>query len=246
MALKQNQLTLDVALHEGQRFDGFYPGENGQLLELLKQVSGAVPGGDAKSDSAAFWIYLHGPSGSGRSHLLMAACAQAQEAGQRALYLPLKDLAGYADRAMGFVEGLENMDLLALDDVDSIAGSEAWEVALFSLLNRLFDAGRKVLVAGKDKPERLGFIRPDIASRLNWGMRFQVRPLNDADLQKALILKAHQRGVTLSEEVARYIINRKSRDWATLAPLLDELDQASLQAKRKLNLAFVRSVLRGD
>lgn len=245
--MQQNQLTLDVALHEGRRFDSFYPGENTQLIAFLKTMS--EPASHAgltglESDMAASWVYLHGPSGCGRTHLLMSCCARAQEGGLRALYLPLEDLVEYADQAMGFVDGLETMDMVALDDVGSIAGNEAWEVALFRLLNALFDAGRKVLVAGSDKPERLGFQRPDIASRLNWGMNFQVQALGDEGLQEALILKAHQRGLHMPVDVARYILNRQSRDWDTLAPLLDKLDRASLQAKRKLNLAFVRAALK--
>ncbi len=87
-----------------------------------------------------------------------------------------------------------------------VAGIPEWEEALFDLFNRLRDAKTRLLVAADKPPKNLDIVLPDLVSRLSWGLVFQVQPLNDNDKVLALQLRAHLRGLDMSEEVARYIL----------------------------------------
>ena len=82
--------------------------------------------------------YLQGAGVTGKTHLLVGCCTLATTLGRQACYLALSNVRG---RLRAASEGLD-ADLVALDDVDAIAGNYEDEVALFDLHNRLRDAGR--------------------------------------------------------------------------------------------------------
>src|SRR5437879_13036322 len=101
-----------------------------------------------------------------------------------------------------------------------------------------------VLAAGTTPPAQLP-LREDLRTRLAWGLVYQLKPLTDAE--KALYLRAEaaRRGLRLSDEVLRYLLNHLPRDLASLHGVLEVLDRHSLASQRALNLAFVSSALPG-
>ena len=109
------QLPLGLRLPDTARLDNFVPGPNAEILAAVRHCATA-PG--------AAMLYLAGPAGSGRTHLLQAACRAAQSAGLPAAYVPLAERATLAP---ALLEGLEDYALVALDDIDAVAGDTAWE-----------------------------------------------------------------------------------------------------------------------
>ncbi|WP_419836097.1 DnaA regulatory inactivator Hda [Endozoicomonas atrinae] len=229
------QLPLSVQLRDDATFANFYSGRNETLVNLL-DMDRSVPGIESEQ-----FIFLYGPKGVGCSHLLQAACHQVDRRSGRSIYLPMKELVHYSPKLL---EGIERLQLVCLDDIGEVAGIDEWEEALFDLFNRLRDSRTRFLVAADNPPKALGIQLQDLVSRLGWGMVFQVHPLDDRDKVSALKLRAHYRGFDLSDEVARFIIHRGSRDMGNLFTLLQKLDSASLRAKRKLTIPFVKEVMR--
>lgn len=229
------QLSLSVNLNDDATFENFYaPAQthNAMVVQgLREQVEGR---GEA-------FIYLWGAPGCGLTHLLQAACHQAQEMGMSVQYLPLRDLVGYAPEEL-FI-GLEELDLICLDCLPTIAGRADWELAIFNLYNRLRERGRRLLVAAEHNPRELAIALEDLRSRLQWGITYQVHNLSDDEKQQALQLRARARGLELNDEVAQYIIQRLPRDTNELFWQLQRLDQASLAEQRKLTIPFVKKVL---
>ncbi len=229
------QLSLSVNLNDDATFENFYaPAQthNAMVVQgLREQVEGR---GEA-------FIYLWGAPGCGLTHLLQAACHQAQEMGMSVQYLPLRDLVGYAPEEL-FI-GLEELDLICLDCLPTIAGRADWELAIFNLYNRLRERGRRLLVAAEHNPRELAIALEDLRSRLQWGITYQVHNLSDDEKQQALQLRARARGLELNDEVAQYIIQRLPRDTNELFWQLQRLDHASLAEQRKLTIPFVKKVL---
>jgi DnaA family protein len=185
-------------------------------------------------------IYLWGGAGVGRSHLLQAACLQLKQLDQQAVYLPL---AGLVEHGPALLEGLEHCALVCLDDLDAVAGRADWEEALFHLFNRLRDAGQRLLLSASAAPRELQLQLADLQSRLSQALVFQLRELAADDKLHALQLRASRRGLQLPDEVAAFILNRGSRSMNGLFELLEQLDQASLQAQRKLTIPFLKETL---
>lgn len=186
-------------------------------------------------------LLLVGPAGSGKSHLLLGACALAEAAGRRVRYLPLPALAGrFADAADGCTG-----DLVCLDGLDAIAGVRTDEIALFHLHNRLRDAGAALLYAARATPAELGLSLPDLASRLGQCTRVNLVALDDAGRREALVQRAARRGLELEDAVLDYLFRRVGRDFATLGALLDRIDRESLAAQRRITVPFLRALLGG-
>lgn len=227
------QLPLGIKLRDEATFASFHAGPN---VAAVAAVRALTTPGDVKVSQ----VYLWGTPGSGRSHLLQAACQEAAGVGALAMYLPLQEVLAHDP---SIFEGMEQFDLLCLDQLEALAGDEAWEEALFHLYNRLVEQGGKLLVAAHAAPRSLGIVLPDLASRLGWGVVFQLHSLDDEGKQQMLQLRASLRGLQLSDEVARYILSRGARGMGELFGVLERLDQASLQAQHRLTIPFVKRVM---
>lgn len=188
------------------------------------------------------WVYVAGPEGTGKSHLLLGACARANAAGRRAVYVPLATARGRVREAL---EALEGELLLALDDVDAIAGERADEIALFDAHNRLRSSGSRVVYAAHVPPDALALTLPDLCSRLSQCTRIALAPLDDEGRRDVLRSRADRRGLALEPAALDWLLRRVGRDLGGLTVLLDQLDRASLAAQRKVTVPFLRQVL-GD
>ena len=99
------------------------------------------------------------------------------------------------------------------------------------------------MISADQSPTNLSVHLADLASRLTWGEVYQLVPLNDQQKIAVLQLAAHQRGIELPDETANFLFKRLERDMKTLFNALEKLDQASLQAQRKLTIPFVKEIL---
>jgi DnaA family protein len=226
------QLTLGVQLKERATFASFLTARNQELVAHLRHVAGTTPAG-------ATW--LAGPHSAGKSHLLQAACA-ALPAGRRAAYLPLETLLPFGP---GTLDGAETLDLACFDDVQAVAGLDAWEQRLFSLWQRAQERGATLVFAARENPAHVDFGLADLKSRLASSAVFAVRELNDEEQLEALTLRAQLRGLDLPAETARYLQRRFPRDMRALCEILDTLDDAAFVAQRRLTVPFIRDVIEG-
>lgn len=225
------QLHLDIGLRDSATFANFHPAGNEAALNVLQACA---------AGSGERYVYLWGAGGVGKTHLLQAVCHRSAEAGAAA-YLPLRLLCDTAGPEV--FEGLGGMAVVCIDDVETIAGNSAWEHALFNLYNRLRENGTPLLVAGSSSPAGLGLGLADLESRLGWGPVFHLRELSDQGKCVALQMRARGRGLELTEDVAAYLLRRSPRDMNALFHLLERLDEASLTAKRRITIPFVRDLL---
>ncbi|WP_426687970.1 DnaA regulatory inactivator Hda [Rhodanobacter ginsengiterrae] len=225
------QLPLALRWPRRQRFEHFHADANAAALAAVKILA---------LEPAAPWVYLQGPHGSGRSHLLMAACQAASVAGRRVQYLPLATLADHA----AALRGVAGSELLALDDLGAIAGKREAEHALFDLYNRARAEGSALLFAADTIPTQLGIELPDLRSRLGACTQFALKPLDDDERRAVLKAQAASRGIELDDSVLDWLFTRYARDLGALLDLLDKLDVASLAAQRRITIPFLRGFLR--
>ena len=232
--MKPIQLPLGVRLRDDATFANYYPGANAAALGYVERLC------EADAGWTESLIYLWGGEGVGRSHLLQAACLRFEQRGEAAVYLPLGEVADYGPELL---DGLDQSELVCLDDLEAVAGRAEWEEALFHLFNRLRDSGRRLLLAASVSPRELSVQLPDLQSRLTLALIFQLHALSDEDKLRALQLRASRRGLHLTDEVGRFILTRGERSMSALFELLERLDQASLQAQRKLTIPFLKETL---
>jgi DnaA-homolog protein len=226
------QLPLGVRLRERATFDAFIVSPANLLaVTRLQEVA----------QGAAGVLWLWGAEGTGRSHLLQAVCAAAPTR-LRIGYLPLAELPG---AGAAILDGAMELDILCVDDIGARIGDREFEHALFNVYRAAEEARRGLVVAASGPPAALGWALADIASRFGASEVFQLKPLDEAQQEEALRRRASARGLDLPEETLRYLLRRFPRDMSRLGRLLDQIDDASLSAQRRLTVPFVRGIL-GD
>lgn len=215
------QLVLDIVPAPVPTLDNFVPGRNHELITALR----ALP----KNALGKRSLYVWGSSGSGRTHLQRAAATHFSQRGFK---------VSTFDGGQG--PGVQDCDLLLVDDVDRLTGEA--QVSLFNLFNQLREAGRMLIATGPCAPTRLE-LRDDLRTRLGWGLVYQVQALDDAEKTEALQRHAAERGFALSAEVVDYLLRHVRRDLPSLMNMLDALDSWSLTAKKPVTLPLLRQLL---
>ena len=230
MAASTPQLPLALRYPPDQRLETFFSADEAVVAQVRAFAHGDAGGG----------LLLVGAAGTGKTHLALAACAEADTAGRRAGYLPLASAAG---RLRDALEALHALDLVALDGLDAVAGDRDDEVALFDFHNRMHDGGRALLYSARLSPDALPLVLPDLRSRLAQCARVGLDRLDDAGRGEVLRLRARRRGLQVDDAAIDWLLRRAGRDLSGLAALLDRLDEASLAAQRRITVPFLREVL---
>ena len=226
------QLALGVTLRANALFANFYPGPNEEVLAAL-QSAGTDP------------IWVWGSAGSGKSHLLQALCAATDGP---AAYIPLAPISTGAAPSPAplppeALRGFADCGVVCVDDVDAVAGNLDWEQALFRLFNEAQESRARLVFAARAAPRGIEWRLDDWRSRAAACVVYQVKELDDAGRARALELRAAQRGLKLPADTLDYLMKRMPRDLRSLFDILDELDEASLAAQRRLTIPFIREAL---
>lgn len=229
-ALPHPQLPLGFEPGELFTFESFVSGNNEVATGLAQQT--ALNKGEKQ-------LYFWGDSARGKSHLLQACCNLAAKNKQTVCYLTQAEIK---NQSTAMFDGLELLQLICLDDIDSWLIDAAWETALFDLINRVRENNNRLIMASSHPPEEAFVKLLDLRSRLSWGPVFQLQELADNEKFQALHYRAKQSGLELPENVADYLMQRYPRDMFGLFERLAVLDKASMAMQRRLTIPLVKSV----
>lgn len=225
------QLLLPVSINASQTFDSFVNCEDEVLLEQLHQ---------AISKTEFTSVFIAGAQGSGKTHLLNACCHAANELNKTSILLPLEQMLGMSAQML---DGIEDIDLVCIDNIELIKGDMEWQKAIFNLYNFLMQSNATLIITGSDTSHNLTLELPDLASRLQWATPFQLHQLSEQDKTVALIHHAHLMGFELSEDVAKFMLSRLPRKMDFLMQALNTLARQSIEKQRVVTVPFVKEVL---
>ncbi len=224
------QIPLQLEPGRADHLDDFVPGPNQNILLAIRRLL----------DEPGAGLFLSGPEGSGKSHLLNALCHAAREKGLGAFYIALQHLP---DEAAAGLDGLQGLDLVCVDDLDSVAGKPVWEQALFRCFNEVRAANGRLVVSSRMNLSSLQFDLPDLQSRLAWGLRMTLRLPDDEGKLQVLQQRARALGIELPGDVQRYLIKHSKRDMGSLLTLLEQIKDAAFVAKRRITVPLARDIL---
>lgn len=222
----KQQLILDILPPSPQTLDNFIAGENSAALDTLRHCERGRA------------VYLWGPPGAGRSHLLHAV-SNAPDAAYFGAGHNLSEL-----------DALTTADtirfrLVAIDDIESL--DERGQAAVFSLYNRWRESASGkdafILIVAGDRAPMATPLREDLRTRLGWDLTFRLHLLSDDDRARALQMRAQSRGLKLSPEVISWLLTHYTRDMSHLSALVDALDSYSLERHRPITLHLLKELL---
>ena len=199
------------------------------LLDSLQQL---VDGGGEKQ--IAIW------GDEGKTHLINATAFHAREAG---LNSQLYDAEQLRELEADAFDGWQQADLLAVDNIDAIAGQIDWETQFYQVMNAVRDGGPAFLFSLSGQPKALTTRLADFHSRLLWGLQFKLESLDDDMLARILISRADAMGMSLKQEVCNYLLTHVSRRLIDQMAILQKLEQVTLAEKRRISIPLVKQVI---
>lgn len=222
------QLLLEIIPAPDPTLDNTLTGENGGAIDAAR---GLQPGRA---------LYLWGPPGSGRSHLLRAL------AGSRpSIYINSETDTCEILALATSPNPARNVKLIAVDDVQEM--DDARLAGVFALYNHWRESATTpsgfALVVTGDRAPMMMSLREDLRTRLGWDLVFRLEPLSDADKYAALKTHAHQLGLPISDDVLDWMLTHYSRDIRQLFALVDALDRYSLSKHRAVTVPLMRTML---
>ncbi|MEO7244744.1 MAG: DnaA regulatory inactivator Hda [Rubrivivax sp.] len=232
------QLPLPLAIAPEPSFDNFLPGANEAVLAHLRSLVGPMTGERTPPEGAAVLppVYLWGPAGSGKTHLLRALCRAVELAGGATRTIADADPVGEPASTTA-------PRLVTIDGCDAL-GEPAQALAFRAFVDAASSGTTRIVAAGRVPPVDLA-LREDLRSRLGWGPVFALAPLADAQTRDALQREATRRGIVLGDGVLDHLLTRFARDLKHLMALLDRLDRYALAQSRGATLPLLRQML-GD
>ena len=225
------QLLLPVSINASHTFDSFVNSEDKVLIEELQLAIGSQEFTN---------IYVAGSQGSGKTHLLNACCHAANQLNKTSILVPLEQMLVMSPEVL---DGIEQIQVVCIDNIELIKGNKKWQTALFNLYNALRQNNATLIISGAEIPKDLNFELPDLVSRMQWATPFQLHQLSEDDKTLALIHHAHLMGFELSEDVAKFMLSRLPRKMDFLMQALNSLAKQSIEKQRVVTVPFVKEVL---
>ncbi len=218
------QTILPVRIPDTSTFANFLADGNTQTISTLREF--------LESETGTQTCLLVGDIGSGKTHLLFAACNSIPGS----VYLPFMDLQLEPD----YLDGLEDSTLVCIDDVHSVAGQPKWEAGLFALMEKIESRSHLLLVSAQMVPAELDFQLKDLVNRFQGRQILKLLPTTNTMVSQILRERAAGRGLILDETVIQFILSRYSRDVHSLMRLLNRMDERTMIAQRKITIPFLK------
>jgi DnaA family protein len=185
-------------------------------------------------------IGLWGATASGKTHLLNAGADFARRNG---VVLQIYDAMQLRQCNANEFEGFSQCDVLAIDNLDAIAGDPEWEACFYQVINRCREGDYRFLFALTHKPDDLETALDDFRSRLQWGLMLQLPSSDDVEIRRILRQRAQLLGIELAEDVISYLMTHHARNLTTQMAILRRLDGASLSQQRRVTIPLIKQAL---
>ncbi|MFW9617844.1 HdaA/DnaA family protein [Aquabacterium sp.] len=238
------QIPLDLGPVSVPGLEEFIEGDNHELLAWLKAWPAV--------ERLGTHVYLWGPKGAGKTHLLRAMIERALQAGFGVIWLNAQtcqmwDAPDLGAPTLALIDECEQLDAnhqhLAFNlFIESAAGA----AALAGGERVDASVGPLYIIAAGATPAIDLAVRDDLRTRLGWGLTFVLHTLPEDGLKAALTHEAARRGMTLGDELLSYLLTRYSRDLGFLMNLLDRLDRYALAEQRMLTVPLLKQMLASE
>jgi len=227
------QLALQIQINERASLNNFFVSKNNnKTIQILKNLL-------LGSDNGV-QIFIDDLGSNGKSYLLQAICNDFSNSNNSSIYIPMQEAINLDP---SILEGVSELNLICIDDVDLINKRKEWEIALFNLINECYEKECFLLLSGSvNKLEAI----PDLVSRIKKMETLRLEAINDDELLEAAQAISKNLNIGISDKNMNYLINNSKRDIKTIFRILSQLEKESLERKKSIGLNLIKEVIRSS
>ena len=227
------QLALQIQINERASLKNFFVSKNNnKTIQILKNF--------LLNSNNGIQIFIDDLGSSGKSYLLQAICNDFSNSNNSSIYIPMEEAINLDP---SILEGVSELNLICIDDVDLINNRREWEIALFNLINECYEKECFLLLSGSiNKLEAI----PDLVSRIKKMETLRLEAINDDELLEASQAISKNLNIEISDKNLNYLINNSRRDIKTIFRTLSRLEKESLERKKSIGLNLIKEVIRSS
>ena len=185
-------------------------------------------------------IFLYGLKKSGKSFLLQSVCNFYASKNKSSLYIPIAEVMKYG---ISFMDSLDNLDVICIDDIDLINSNKEWEIAIFNLINDCLISKCRLIFSSPLNPSSIKFDLKDLISRIKKMDHVELFPVSKDKLNDAINFICNLRSINLGEKEINYLVTHSKRNISDLINIINKLDKTSMQLKRKITVPLIKEVI---
>ena len=226
------QLALQIQINERASLNNFFVSKNNdKTIQILK---------DLLNSNNGVQIFIDDLGSNGKSYLLQAICNDFSNSNNSSIYIPMHEVINLDP---SILEGVSELNLICIDDVDLISKRGEWEIALFNLINECYEKECLLLLSGSiNKLEAI----PDLVSRIKKMEILRLEAINDDELLEATQEISKNLNIKISDKNLNYLMNNSRRDIKTIFKTLSQLEKESLERKKSIGLNLIKEVIRSS
>ena len=227
------QLALQIQINERASLNNFFVSKkNNKTIQILKNI---LLGSDK-----GVQIFIDDLGSNGKSYLLQAICNDFSNSNNSSIYIPMQEAINLDP---SILEGVSELNLICIDDIELINKRRDWEIALFNLINECYEKECFLLLSGSiNKLEAI----PDLVSRIQKMETLRLEAINDDELLEATKAISKNLNIEISDKNMNYLINNSKRDIKTIFRTLSQLEKESLERKKSIGLNLIKEVIQNS
>jgi chromosomal replication initiator protein len=196
-------------------------------------------------------LFIHGPTGLGKTHLMHAIAHSVYAANPQAriAYISSETFTNDFIQALqsgsvaSFRRRYRELDLLLIDDIHFLAGKESTQDEFFHTFNELHNNHKQVVLTSDRPASEIAKLQERLVSRFQWGMVCSIQAPGLETRIAILRKKAAARGLDLQPEIAEFIASRIARNVRNLEGAVTRIVGLVGMTRKPLELAQVEKLL---
>ena len=196
-------------------------------------------------------LFIYGPSGLGKTHLLYAITNELKKkiANVRVIYIKGEDFTNQMIDSMSrqamteFRDKYRSCDVLLIDDIHFIAGKTSTQEEFFNTFNALHEAGKQIIMTSDRPPREIKTLEDRLKTRFEWGLIADIQP-PDLELRTAIIKKkAELFNVSIPEDVLAFLAENLRSNIRQIEGAIKKLGAKSFLTGRHVTMELARSCI---
>ena len=232
-------------INKNYSFDNFLVGPCNRLAHAAALAVSESPG------TAYNPLFIHGPVGLGKTHLLQSIFLELQKrsGGQKVLYMPCESFVNHYISTIrtgdwdSFRNKYRQIDTLLIDDVHFLANSQSSREEFFHTFNALYTCQKQIVLSSDCPPEEIPAIEERLISRFRWGLITRIDPPGFETSVAIIQKKTALLNMEISYDVARYLAEHATSSIREIEGTLTNINKYAIISENKIDLNFVKQVI---